>query len=136
MHIQVINTSDTSIVEQLRDICLHFAFHQNTFFMKYSQTWKKYIHAVGAGGPRPDGWGQDRTVLGTVLNIFRTLKVYHIWYPCKAVSVGFRLALEFWMSDFSIQCYGCMTKNCRKKREKKAQKLFGTIYLCTYRDRF
>ena len=46
MHIQVINTTDTSIVEQLRDICLHFDFHQNTFFMKYNQTLKKYIHAV------------------------------------------------------------------------------------------
>ena len=46
VHIEVMNTCDISVVEQLRDICLHFAFHQNTFFMKYSQTWKKYIHAV------------------------------------------------------------------------------------------
>ena len=32
---------------------------------------------------------------------------------------AFVLALKFQMSDFSIKCYGCMTENCRKKREKK-----------------
>ena len=75
------------------------------------------LKLVGAGRPIPVRWGQNRTVVGTVSNI------YHIRYPWKAVSVCFRLALEFRMSDFSIKCYGMMhDKKLSKKREKKPKK--------------
>ena len=91
---------------------------------------QRYI--VGAPRPRQYACRLDRTVFGTALRLFRTLKVYNIWYQWKAMSVGFRFALIFCMSHFSIKCYGCMTKNCRKKREKKPKNfLVPYIYIQT-----
>ena len=84
---------------------------------------------VGAGRPRPDTCGQDRTVFGSVFNVFRTLKEYHIWYLWKATNTGFNLALKFLISYVSIKSYGCLKKKLQKKTQKKCQKTFWYLYI-------